>query len=113
MWATNQPERPLVNSVRDPIKQFLPERGLQALPLSYNWDCKNAVVFVFDGDLDAFRKFLLDKRSDSLEVRDFSEHASVRGKLDMMISGSGYAFIELFAMHGRGRHQCFCKLLRM
>jgi hypothetical protein len=99
VWSTQKWELPLKYSLRDPLQSLLPDFGLEAMPLSYNWDCENAIVFVCDGNLEKLRKFYLDKRSADVEVKDHTNYVLEPGKLDFNISIDG-AFIEVFAMHG-------------
>ena len=100
VWSTKNWELPLKNAIREPLKSFLPNFGLQAMPLSYNWDCENAIVFVCDGNLEQLRRYLLGKRSADIEVRDHTNYTVEPGKLDMTISFEGVAYVEVFAMQG-------------
>jgi hypothetical protein len=100
VWSTKNWELPLQYSIREPLQSYLPNFGLEAMPLSYNWDCENAVVFVCDGKLDQLRGYLLDKRSAEVEVNDYTDNESEPGKLNIMISFEGVAYLEVFAMHG-------------
>lgn len=99
-WSTRNWERPLQNSIRKPLQSYLPDFGLEAVPLSYNWDCENAIVFVCDGNLEQLRKYYLAKRSAGVEVNDYTDYETEPGKLNMMISFAGVAYLEMFAMHG-------------
>ena len=66
--------------------------------MSYNWDCKNAIVFVCSGDLEKLQLFCLEKQSAEVKVTDHSnEHEP--GQLNISISFEGVAFLEVFAMH--------------
>lgn len=100
VWSTKNWELPLQYSIREPLQSYLPNFGLEAIPLSYNWDCENAIVFVCDGKLQQLRKYYLDKRSAEVKVNDFTDYKLEPGKLKMMISFEGVAFLEVFAMHG-------------
>ena len=100
VWSTKTWELPLQYSIREPLKSYLPNFGLEAMPLSYNWDCENAIVFVCDGDLDKLRKCCLAKRSAEVEVNDHTNYELEPGKLNITISFEGVAYLEVFAMHG-------------
>ena len=100
VWSTKNWELPLQYSIRDPLQSYLPNFGLEAMPLSYNWDCENAIVFVCDGKLEQLRKYYLGKRSTAVEVKDYTDYQTAPGKLDMMISFEGVAYLEVFAMYG-------------
>ena len=100
VWATKNWPLPLRYSIRDPLKSYLPDFAVKAMPLSYNWDCENAIVFVCDGSLETLRKWYLKKRSETVKVRDHTDYDSEPGKLSMMISFDGVAFLEVYAMCG-------------
>lgn len=100
VWSTSQWELPLQYSIRNPLKSYLPDFSNEAKPLSYNWDCENAIVFVCDGNLERLRKFYLSKRSDDVEVKDYTDYGSEPGKINMMISFDGVAYLEVYAMQG-------------
>ena len=100
VWSTPNWELPLQYAIRDPLQSYLPELGLEAMPLSYNWDCENAIVFVCDGKLEELRKFYLDKRSSNVEVKDHTNYESEPGKLNITISFDGVAYLEVYAMYG-------------
>ncbi len=100
VWATKNWELPLQYPIRDPLQSYLPTFGLKAMPLSYNWDCENAIVFVCDGKLEQLRKYYLGKRSTAVEVKDYTDYEMEPGKLNMMISFEGVAYLEVFAMYG-------------
>nr|WP_161501413.1 WG repeat-containing protein [Rhodopirellula sp. SM50] len=100
VWSTKNWELPLQYSIRDPLQSYLPNFGLEAMPLSYNWDCENAIVFVCDGELEKLRRYCLAKRSAEVEVNDYTDYELEPGKLNMTISFEGVAYLEVFAMHG-------------
>ena len=100
VWSTKNWELPLQYSIREPLQSYLPDFGLEAMPLSYNWDCENAIVFVCDGKLEQLRNYYLGKRSNAVEVNDYTDYETEPGKLDMMISFDGVAYLEVFAMYG-------------
>ncbi|MEM9644517.1 MAG: WG repeat-containing protein [Planctomycetota bacterium] len=100
VWSTKNWELPLQYSIREPLRSYLPSFGLEAMPLSYNWDCENAIVFVCDGKLAQLREHFLGKRSAKVEVIDYTNDETEPGKLDLMISFEGVAYLEVFAMHG-------------
>jgi hypothetical protein len=74
VWSTKNWELPLQYSIREPLKSYLPDFGLEAMPLSYNWDCENAIIFVCDGTLETLRNFYLDRRSAEVTVRDDTDY---------------------------------------
>jgi hypothetical protein len=78
----------------------LPNLGLEAMPLSYEWDCENAIVFVCVSRLEGLRKFYLVKRSAEIEVQGDSRYESKPVKLNKMISFTGVSYFEVFATHG-------------
>ncbi len=100
VWATENWALPLQYSVREPLKSYLPGFVLEAMPLSYNWDCENAIVFVCDGKLERLREHCLGKRSTEVEVHDNTDYESEPGKIDLTISFEGVAYLEVYAMHG-------------
>jgi hypothetical protein len=100
VWSTKNWELPLQYSIRDPLQSYLPSFGLEALPLSYNWDCENAIVFVCDGQLEQLRNYYLGKRSADVKVNDYTDYRTEPGKLNMQISFEGVAYLEVFAMSG-------------
>ena len=100
VWSTKNWELPLQYSIREPLQSYLPNFGLEAMPLSYNWDCENAIVFVCDGKLEKLRKYCLGKRSAEVEVKDYTDYELEPGKLNLMISFEGVAYLEVFAMNG-------------
>ena len=100
VWSTSNWELPLQYSIREPLQSYLPNFGLEAMPLSYNWDCENTIVFVCDDNLEKLRRYCLGKRSAEVEVDDHTDYESEPGKLNNMISFKGVAFLEVFAMHG-------------
>lgn len=100
VWSTKHWELPLQYSIREPLQSYLPTFGLEAMPLSYNWDCENAIVFVCDGNLEMLRKYYLERRSADVEVKDYTDYDSEPGKLSIMISFKGVAYLEVYAMHG-------------
>ena len=100
VWSTRNWELPLQYSIRDPLQSYLPNIGFEAMPLSYNWDCENAIVFVCDGELEQLRNFYLGKRSAAVKVNDYTDYEMEPGKLNMKISFEGVAYLEVFAMYG-------------
>jgi len=100
VWSTRNWELPLQYSIRDPLQTYLPTFGLEAMPLSYNWDCENAIVFVCDGKLEQLRKYYLGKRSAVVKVNDYTNYETEPGKLKIMIAFEGVAYLEVFAMYG-------------
>lgn len=98
VWSTRNWELPLQYSIREPLQSYLPDFVLEAMPLSYNWDCKNAIVFVCSGDLEKLQKFCLEKQSTEVKVTDHSNEFEP-GQLQISISFEGVAFLEVFAMH--------------
>jgi WG containing repeat len=100
VWSTKHWELPLQYSIREPLQSYLPNFGTEALPLSYNWDCENAIVFVCDGNLEMLRKFYLARRSADVKVEDNTNYDSEPGKIDISISFPGVAYIEIYAIQG-------------
>jgi hypothetical protein len=100
VWSTTNWELPLKYSIREPLESYLPNFGLEALPLSYNWDCKNAIVFVCDGNVQKLREFFLNKQSDAVRVKDWTNFESEPGKVEMWLYFEGVTKLEVYAMHG-------------
>lgn len=100
VWSTRNWELPLQHSIQEPLKTYLPNFGLEAMPLSYNWDCENAIVFVCDGGLEKLRTYYLGKRSADVEVKDYTDYELEPGKFSIKISFEGVAFLEVFAASG-------------
>lgn len=100
VWSTTNWELPLRNSVRPPLQSYLPDFVLEAMPLSYNWDCENAIVFVCDGSLEMLRQYYVNRGADGVNVRDYTNYDIDPGKIDIRLLLEGGGYLEVYAAQG-------------
>ena len=100
VWSTHQWDLSLQYSVGPPLINYLPTCRIEVLPFSRNWDCKNIIVFAFDGTVEELRKWFLQLASKAVEVSDHTDFNREPGKLEISITADDLGFTEIYALHG-------------
>lgn len=89
VWKTDRWEKPIRNSVKGPLKDFLPPGTIEALPLDYNWDgVKNSIVFATNEPIEELRLWF--KKKLGKQVKFFSDVLE-DGRLELDFSSDALA----------------------